>query len=413
MNQNEVYAGLEQLFQQRSHGATALAGFQFQLLYSLDRFLDLASGENQITRIRFEGIEDVDVWRGNSRTFIQVKSSKNKKGWGWLNEAKILDKFAEVYRLDKTACFQIVANFQFTGDLKSLYLFAEDSESTLSAKLARLLSPIKERLSLTQTEMEDLLKRISFEITDQTSLIESIQQKLISRFEIHAGNEDLYFRALSSKLDDWASQRITCCAEDLDSFVLEIQDWISAGPTNLAVKYGWIEPLQFEVDPQGNEEDYYLGKGARPAHILANVDAQRPKWIEAIRDFLSDTPICIVRSSSGQGKSTLLYRYAYTYFDHHTTFVLKKIQDSDEVVPLRRFLESRLQLGLPVLVLVNDLTERVKLWHELAREFTGRPILFLIASRDELAPFRWTQFASGRQQFKLQRTVIVKGRMST
>ena len=30
----------------------------------------------------------------------------------------------------------------------------------------------------------------------------------------------------------------------------------------------------------------------------------------------------------------------------------------------------------------------------------------------ELAPFRWTQFASGRQQFKLQRTVIVKGRMS-
>ena len=381
MKQDEVYAGLEQLFQQRPHGATSLAGFQFQLLYSLDRFLDLASEENQITRIRFEGIEDVDVWRGNSRTFIQVKSSKNIQSWSWLE--KILDKFAEVYRRDKTAHFRIVTNFEFTGDLKSLYLFTVGSETTLPSKLTLRLSSISERVDLTQSEVEDLLKRISFEITDRPSLIASILQKLISRFEIHTGNEKLYFRVLSSKVDDLAIQRSTCYAEDLYRIRQEIDDWISVGATNPAVEYGWIEQLDFKSDLQGNEEDYYLGKGARPAHILANVDAQRPKWIEAIRDSLSDTPICIVRSSSGQGKSTLLYRYAYTYFDHHTTFVLKKIQDSDEIVPLRRFLESRLQLGLPVLVLVNDLTERVKLWHELAIELAGHPISFLIASREE------------------------------
>ena len=389
MNHAEVFASLEQILHRRPHGATTLAAFQFQLLYSLDRFLDLASGENQITRIRFEGIEDVDVWRENSRSFIQVKSSKNKKGWNWLNEGKILDRFAEVYRRDKTAHFQIVTNFQFTGDLKSLYLFSEESETTLPAKLTRRVSSMRERLNLTQIEVENLLKNISFEISDQTSLIESILEKLISRFEIYTGNEKLYFRALFSEVDSLASQRSTCYTEDLHRIVMKIKDWISAGATNPAVEYGWIEALQFESDPNGNGEDYYLGKGARPAHILANVDAHRPEWIKAIGDSLSETPICVVRSSSGQGKSTILYRYAYTFFDHHTTFVLKNIQDSDNIGPLKRFLESRLKLGLPVLVLVNDLNERVKLWHELASELTGHPISFLIASREE----NWYRYA--------------------
>ena len=212
MNQDEVSASLEQLFQQRPHGATTLAGFQFQLLYSLDRFLDLVSDENPITGIRFEGIEDVDVWRENSRTFIQVKSSKNKKGWSWLNEEKILDKFSKVYRLDKAAHFKIVTNVEFTGDLKSLYHFTEEDERSLPAKLTRRLSSIRERLNLTQSEMDNLLKNISFEIIDRTSLIASILQKLISRFEIHTGNENLFFRVLSSKVGRFGlpAQHVLC-----------------------------------------------------------------------------------------------------------------------------------------------------------------------------------------------------------
>ena len=231
--------------------------------------------------------------------------------------------------------------------------------------------------------MEDLVRQISFEIADRTSLIASIEEKLISQFEIHTGNEELYLLALYSRVEDLASRRIICQVEDLHRMVLEIKDGISAGTVNPAVRFGWIEPLDFKPDPHGHEEDYYLGKGARPAHILANVDAQRPEWIKAIHDSLSDTPVCIVRSSSGQGKSTLLYRYAYTYFDHHTTFLLSKVQDPNEIAPLERYIHSRLQLGLPVLVLVDDLNERVNLWHELVRRLAGYPVRFLIASREE------------------------------
>ena len=192
-----------------------------------------------------------------------------------------------------------------------------------------------------------------------------------------------------AKVIRYATQRNVCEAEDLRKIKLEIEDWISVGTSNPAVEHGWIEALQFEPEPKENELDYYEGKGARPAHILAGLDAERSEWIAAIHDSLAENSVCSVRSSSGQGKSTLLFRYAYTYFDHHTTFVLKKVQDSDEIAPLRRFLESRLQLGLPVLVLVNDLNERVRLWHELARELAGHSISFLIASREE----NWHRYA--------------------
>ena len=150
MNQDKVSTSLEQLFQRRPHGAISLAGFQFQLLYSLNRFLDLASDENQITRIRLEGIDDVDVWHENSRTFIQVKSSKNKQGWNWLNKERILDRFAEVYRLDTRARFQIVTNVEFTGALKALYDFATEGEISLPAAVAGRLAPIGKRLNLSR-----------------------------------------------------------------------------------------------------------------------------------------------------------------------------------------------------------------------------------------------------------------------
>ncbi len=405
MNHTDVSTSLEQILLQRVHGSISLGGYKFQLLYSINVLLDLLSDSSSIISIRFEGIEDLDIQLAETRTFIQAKSSRNKQGWSWLKSSRVLDNFADVYRADPNAKFGIVTNFDYAGDLKSFHSFTLDAYKTPPAQLSKRFDEIRERCNLSNDEMQGLVRAVHFEITDQAKLIESIRQKIVTCLDVDTGNEGLYFQVLFTKAMEFAVNRSMCHGEDLRKIQLEIQEWISAGPKNLAVTNGWIEPLSFQSELEENELDYYEGKGARPAHIVANVDAERPEWTKAIHDSLSDKPICIVRSSSGQGKSTLLYRYAYTYFDHHTTFVLKKIQDSDEIAPLERFLESRLKLGLPVLVLVNDLNERVRLWHELAGEFAGRPILFLIASREE----NWYRYAGNLHNLQWK---IVKPQLS-
>ena len=389
MNCVDVTASLEQILLQRDHGSISLGGYEFQLLYSLNRFLDLLGDSSPITSIRFEGIEDIDIQCVESKTYIQVKSSRNKKGWGWLNSEKIIDKFAEVYLLDSNAKFLIVTNFQYSGDLKLFHQISQDSNMALPPRLSERFDAIQERCNISCKEMQALIRAVHFEITDQTKLIDSIQQKIVTCLDVDTGNEDLYFLALFTKVLEFAVNRSKCYEENLRKIQLDIQDWISAGPENLAVTNGWIEPLTFQLEPDGNVLDYYEGKGARPVHILAGVDVERPEWIDEIHKSLSAMAVCVIRSSSGQGKSTLLYRYAHNYFNQHTTFVLNTLQNFDEIAPLKRFLESRLKLGLPVLVLVNDLNERVKLWHELARELAGHPISFLIVSREE----NWYRYA--------------------
>jgi HrpA-like RNA helicase len=80
----------------------------------------------------------------------------------------------------------------------------------------------------------------------------------------------------------------------------------------------FIEPLSFERAEM--TADYYDAKDARPGHIAAGLDAPRPQWQRDIDEKLQHVQVCIVKAPSGQGKSTLLYRYALEHLVPNTIF---------------------------------------------------------------------------------------------
>lgn len=55
--------------------------------------------------------------------------------------------------------------------------------------------------------------------------------------------------------------------------------------------------------------EYKLGVDARPAHIRENLDIVREKWMRMINDKLNNNNIVVLKGASGQGKSSLAYRY--------------------------------------------------------------------------------------------------------
>lgn len=371
---------LDTLLQQRQHGAIALSGFRFQLLYSLWRAFDLFDGNGEVSQIRFEGIEDIDLY-GDQKVFIQVKSSINNQGWGWINSERILDKFLEVYQIDSNTQFRLVTDFELTGDLALLAKIAGSPNQAIPPKLGNRLSLIAKRCDFPETDIALFVQNLSFEHTQEASLKEGIRKAIIQHLSVTSGNEDLYFLTLFAGIIDYAVNRKLLDRSIIEGTYLQLQDLISMGPVNPAIQQGWIERLQFEEESR--VLDYYSGKSARPAHILNDLDARRPTWLAQIDQSLKDTPVCAIRASSGQGKSTLLLRYAFEHYHPDTVFILRHLPDTSVLQPIIRFLKSRLVLGLPILVLVDNLTESVQAWQELARELAGESVSFLLASREE------------------------------
>jgi hypothetical protein len=373
---------LETLFQNRWHGSVTLERFQFQLLYSLYRAFELLVPNPEWSTIQFEGIEDVDLRTASGESeYVQIKSSANAQDWGWFTSQDILGKFLEVHRADRTAHFRLVVDFDFAGGLQDLEQYLIEKPSQLPSRLRRNLDTVARSHKCSIEEITELCRRITIERINSSALVAQINRAIIEAFEIYTGNEDLFFLALLSRVYEFAIDRKQISAQHLHAARIEIDEWISAGDQNPAVNQGWIGKLLFEDDPRPT--NYYEGKGARPSHILGGLDAYRGMWIQQIHKELQSHQVCVVRASSGQGKSTLLFRYAYEFYDRHTVLVVRDLRDDSRIEPVKRYIEALLKLNLPLLVLINDLTDKTKNWHELVRQLTGKPVSFLIATRNE------------------------------
>jgi len=384
---------LIQLLQRRFGGATNIAGIRYQLLYSVLRAFDLYQPDAPEV-VAFEGIEDVDLQGlqfGN--LYVQVKWSNNKQGLSWLKQKKLLERFAETYLLDSRAHFLLVTNFGFKGSLATFAQYCNRNRADLPGHLRKDLRRICQGAGLPQQAFGQLVRRISFQQLSEEQVLRGARAAIIEYFDVAAGNEELYLMVLFSEVADRAMRRTSLSKKDLEVMKLRIRERISLGPVNPAVQQGLITPLVFEVEP--HPEDYYEGKNARPGHIVADLDAPRPDWIRQIKDVFSRVRVCVLRASSGQGKSTLLYRYAYEHYHPDTTFILRTFNDESMLGPLKQFLQAYLTLGLPLLVLIDNLSLSTRYWHRLVGELAGEDVFFLVATREE----DWYRYAEGESKF--------------
>ena len=70
------------------------------------------------------------------------------------------------------------------------------------------------------------------------------------------------------------------------------------------------------------------------------LDVRRQKWLERIDTYITSAKICVVRSSSGQGKSALVFRYAIENWPEEHTFSLRacaNVEDAERIIDYFRF----------------------------------------------------------------------------
>lgn len=358
---------------------SALKGYRVQFLYSLNRILSYNEHESEFHP---EGkYEDLDVYNeeGEVIEIIQVKDYADT-----LTLSKILSKkensfirrALKAYDENKTPKIKLVSFGNVSQEIKEL----------CSTKYSQKLISKLKGLQLKNHEIEILQTNFEYEIVDE-HLIENDVIASIEKWGVLA-DIDISMNLLLYAIY-YASEKqqiITPITfkKQFDEICKFQKERISFNKT-----YNFlIRQLDTKIDVENIERlqsDFYNGISANYKHILAEVDVKRIDKLNSIQDKFNKSNIVFIHGASGQGKSTLAYRYLNDYRSLSTVYELKQLPENiNKIYEVIEALEGISKgIRFPITIYI-DVEPGNKEWINILIELsTNKHYNFLITTREE------------------------------
>jgi hypothetical protein len=396
---------LDSLLKKRNGGAVNFRGIQYQILYSCHLILKNLWNSKNNESITLEGLEDLDHKQTkltvSTSEFIQLKSSENKLNAGVFWNMEVLQNFLQVYLANNSSSFKLVYNFKASdGALKQLF------ENTLTDKtLGHWESKLNDYTAI-PFDIKDFFEKISFEKITFDEITNSIRQLLFKHWNINKGTERQFVNALVNSALQWSKDRTTVTHQTVLDLFEDVKNSYSKAIQNDAVKNNWIERVDYLSGSPADLITYYDGKAAKPSHIGNGLPAQRKYWEKKIIESVKTHDIVLIRSSSGQGKSTLAWRVGYILKDRHTIYQLHSSKTWEQANSSMEFLESRVALGEFPIVIIDGLDADVDHWQMLVQRTALMPVRYIITSRHE----DWSRYGADISTISLIPVDISMGR---
>jgi hypothetical protein len=358
----------------------ALQGYRLQALYTLRRIF--APGIDGTHLFQPEGTEDLDILDQDGAIVeaIQVKSYSDltlsdlepEKGNSFLRRA------VSLLEGENPPVIKLV-NFGAIGpELSQAW---EGDELHRERIVAKLVDKGFER---------DNVERL-FESIELVSLEEDkVREVVLSHIRdlstgIDPANAFDLFVAWYYRLAE--RRQVVSCADLINK--------VNAVGRFLAQRYNYhkqwhttIEPLEaFPIDEEQVSQlrdEFYAGVRARYEHILADLDFPREHKIVEIHQAFRENNVVILHAASGQGKSTLAYRYLHDIYSDKWRFSVERVQDVEHALSIALALSGFASaVEVPIAVYL-DVHPRDTEWPELVRQLADQPFLeILVTIREE------------------------------
>lgn len=145
-----------------------------------------------------------------------------------------------------------------------------------------------------------------------------------------------------------------------------------------------LDELQLTCDYEQMEKEYLQGVSAHPAHIRNNFDFKRNYWMEEIQAVINSIGVAILKGVSGQGKTTLCYRYLIDTYPEGCVFCVRTIANEIQAQNLVSALDGLGKYNAHLIIYI-DVQPGETLWAFLLQELQARglSIPVLISIRDE------------------------------
>lgn len=363
---------------------SAWKGFSAQTLYIAHRLLLDKDGYEYYP----EDLEDLIIKQhGTVIEAIQIKNISADLSLSSLASSSMFEKgegfFARMCHLHtKDPMFSNVKVVHFGSLGPELQGVCEDDSDRKQAVIDKLVNSHK--LSLEQANW--FVNSISFEkvsINDMTQSIRMHVGEYVAAMPAPDLAQDLLIQYISSlskskgytSLQAWKEElhRIGTRIAAIDGFYKEYHKSLVR-----------LSDLERNNTTDELRAEFTQGISAHPAHIRANLDIHRAYWIDRIRNAIDTTGVALVKGVSGQGKSTLCYRFLINTYPEGCVFCVRKLSSEQQTLDLIAALDA-LGKHTPDLVIYIDVNPGEAYWAFLLHELQARALKIpvVVSIRDE------------------------------
>lgn len=116
------------------------------------------------------------------------------------------------------------------------------------------------------------------------------------------------------------------------------------------------------------EEEFYAGSHARYEHIIADLDAKRSDKLDEMKQKFELNNVLIMHGASGQGKSTLAYRFLHENYPNSLTYQIKsKERDALKIIRTLNAISKSIDDHIAIFI---DVEPTDNVWHEIVKEIS-------------------------------------------
>ncbi|HYG35439.1 MAG TPA: hypothetical protein VEC99_11675 [Clostridia bacterium] len=343
----------------------------------------LTSPPDKDEEIQPEGMEDLSTLRdGTLISVAQVKAYSEPLSLSSLRPEKA-DSF--LYRSSRLLAthpecrIKLVSFGEVGPELRQALV---DGGSALD----RLTEKLSSYGFLTKGEAQELLKQIKLEFVNEAELEDAVLSLLRSSMAV--GDSPAAFDILQKWLLDCAENSTRISRSRVYEALTNVGRFVAERAEHHLEWFSSILPMEArQISPteaSALATEFYAGVAARCEHILAGLDIDRPSKLRDLRAAFQKSRVVILHGASGQGKSTLAYRYMHDAFPDYCRLTISVIDGASHALRIAAAIREQARaLNLPLCVYV-DVTPGGQGWTELVQQVSRLPNVWtLVAVREE------------------------------
>lgn len=365
-----------------ANGATgAYKGYRLQALYVLHSIL--SHDYDHPVVFQPEGHEDLAVYRGD--TLVEIVQVKARIGALQLSDL----------RPDQRDSF-----FNRVADL-------QEGNPQLAIKIASFgpIGPELERACHSSGSDRD---RLIQRITEYGHISEPVARKVFNNLHCVGVSEEELTEAVLTRLKKLAAGidpdpafdllhywMYQCAEERRKVTSKDVIDKLNIVGKFLAERNAFhtewftsIQPMRARSLDEGERArlsaEFRAGISATHDHILAGCDVVRDEKMAALDRLFGEASVVVVHGASGQGKSSLAYRYLYDRFPDLSRYEIVAIENRSHALRIARALSGHAEaLAIPFVVYI-DVRPGDTDWPELVRQLhKDSKVKILVSIREE------------------------------
>ncbi len=366
------------MFTDTNSGAeAAFKGFRTQTLYILERILS----SNSQDIFYPESVKDLLIKSGSGeiKEVIQIKNYSSHLALSNLEPEKE-DSF---FKRCLTAFYKENLNPNIL-----LVSFGELGRELSTLKSEKKSSSIREKLlakNYSVAEVQWIFNQLSITEVDETKLTDIAIEHLSD--VITGFSPEIAFDLLMFWLYKISENKGYVDKDSLIGKLKNIGLFFSRRKSFL-IEFGTtIQP--FERNNTNKEllaDEFYQGVSTKYEHIIGGFDViRKPKIIE-LQSLFQESNVVVVQGASGQGKSTLAYRYLYSHFPNNLSFWIHQSFSTSQIPSILAALKVLVEpYDLPVCILIDVPPNETEKWTQLIKsliEVENLKLLVTIRAED-------------------------------